>query len=67
MILLLPVFFILPDMEEVFDKVSGSEYKSVYILSFKAIDEFLYQFPDNAEIVLTYFENNERMNDRINL
>ena len=31
----------------------------MYILPFRAIDEFLYQFPENAEIVLTYIENNE--------
>jgi hypothetical protein len=40
-------------------KVGESEDKSWYLLSFRAIDEFLYQFPDNAGILLTYFENNE--------
>jgi ATP:ADP antiporter, AAA family len=48
-------------MEEVFKKVSGSEDIPVYILPFKAIDDLLYQFPDNSEIVLTYIENNERL------
>jgi hypothetical protein len=46
-------------IDEVFDKVNGGERKSIYVLSFKALDEFLYQFPDNEEIILTYLENNE--------
>ncbi len=49
------------NMNEVVDKVSESENISGYLLSFGAIDEFLYQFPDNAEILLTYLENNERL------
>jgi ATP:ADP antiporter, AAA family len=36
-----------------------SEKATVYILSFRAIDEFLYQFPDNEEVLMTYFENIE--------
>ena len=43
-------------MDEVFDKVNGGERKSVYVLSFRALDEFLYQFPDNEDIILTYLE-----------
>jgi hypothetical protein len=46
-------------MDEVFDKVNGGERKSIYVLSFRALDEFLYQFPDNEDIILTYLENNE--------
>jgi hypothetical protein len=46
--------------EEVFNNVSGTEFKSVYLLSFKALNEFLYQFPDNSGILLTYFENIEK-------
>jgi hypothetical protein len=46
-------------MDEVTDKVSAGEYKSVYILSFKALNEFIYQFPDNSEIIYNFFENNE--------
>lgn len=33
--------------------------KVFYILSLKAIDEFLYQFPDNGERIYKYFEENE--------
>ena len=31
-----------------------------YILPFKAVEEFLYQFPDNADAVFNYFDENER-------
>jgi hypothetical protein len=48
-------------MEEGFDKVGENENISGYLLSFGAIDDFLYQFPDNAGILLTYLENNERL------
>ncbi len=41
------------------DTIAGTGSSSVYILSFKAIDEFLYQFPDTSEIILEYLENNE--------
>jgi ATP:ADP antiporter, AAA family len=47
--------------DEMSGNVGGGGHNSVYILSFKAIDDFLYQFPDNAEIILTYLENNERL------
>jgi ATP:ADP antiporter, AAA family len=47
--------------DELFDKIKGSEKAQVYILPFSAIDEFLYQFPDNAGIMLTYFEDNENI------
>jgi hypothetical protein len=46
-------------MEEVFDKPVDSNNISGYLLSFSAIDEFLYQYPDNAGILLTYLENIE--------
>ena len=53
--------FYTASMEGEFDKVSGIENASFYVLSFKALDEFLYQFPDNTDIILTYVENNERL------
>jgi AAA family ATP:ADP antiporter len=49
------------DVQETSDKIRWKELSSVYILSFRAIDEFLYQFPDNSEIVLTYTEKSERL------
>jgi AAA family ATP:ADP antiporter len=48
-------------MEEVLDKTVESENNSGYLLSFKAIDEFLYQFPDNAGTILRYLENSEQL------
>jgi hypothetical protein len=48
-------------LDEVFEKANGSENAPVYILPFKAIDEFLYQFPDHAGIIMVYFENNENV------
>ncbi|MBK8884074.1 MAG: MFS transporter [Bacteroidales bacterium] len=45
--------------EQLLAKSAGVEYASVYILSFRALEEFLYQFPDNSEIVLTYLEKSE--------
>jgi ATP:ADP antiporter, AAA family len=47
--------------DELFEKVNGSEKSPVYILPFRAIDEFLYQYPDDSGIILTYFENNENI------
>ena len=47
------------NMEEVLDKPVDSNNISGYLLSFSAIDEFLYQYPDNAGILLTYLENIE--------
>jgi AAA family ATP:ADP antiporter len=47
--------------EEGIDKVSESGNSSAYFLSFNALNEFLYQFPDNAGIIFTYFENNEQL------
>jgi AAA family ATP:ADP antiporter len=49
------------NLEEVFDKAGESDNNSGYYLSFIAIDEFLYQFPDNAGILLGYLEKNERL------
>jgi ATP:ADP antiporter, AAA family len=54
-----PSFLYTSEMEEVVDKISGSGHLSIYILPFRALNEFLYQFPDNNEIVLTYFENHD--------
>lgn len=39
------------------DKMPGKAF--FYILSFKALEEFLYQFPDNGDIIFKYFEENE--------
>ncbi len=49
------------NIDEVSERVNGSGRISGYILSFKALDEFLYQFPDNARIILTYIENTESL------
>jgi ATP:ADP antiporter, AAA family len=46
-------------MDELLDKASGSMGTSVYVLPFRALDDFLYQFPDNEEIIMRYFENIE--------
>jgi ATP:ADP antiporter, AAA family len=54
-------FFYTSEMEEVVNKISGSGHLSIYILSFSALNEFLYQFPDNSEIILTYFENHDNL------
>jgi ATP:ADP antiporter, AAA family len=49
---------------ERFDGKNGSGAKSsFYIMPLNAVEEFLYQFPDNADIVLKYLENiNVEMN-----
>ncbi len=39
--------------------ISGGSRFPVYILPFRAIDEFLYQYPDNSVKVLGYLETNE--------
>jgi hypothetical protein len=41
-------------------KHKASDNSAFYILPFKAVEEFLYQFPDNADAVFNYFEENER-------
>ena len=41
------------------DNIGGTDRSSAYILSFKALNEFLYQFPESSEIVLTYLEKIE--------
>jgi hypothetical protein len=49
-------FFYTSEMGEVVDKISGSGHLSIYVLPFRALNEFLYQFPDNSDIIMTYFE-----------
>jgi ATP:ADP antiporter, AAA family len=48
------------DADSLPGNITGNEKASFYILSLKAVEEFLYQFPENADILLTYMENNEK-------
>ena len=52
-------FFYAADTEDTDLKERMPEQAFYYILSFKAIEEFLYQFPDNGDIIFKYFEENE--------
>jgi len=42
------------------EKVNPSGDTSYYILPLNAVEEFLYQFPDNTYTILKYLDNNEK-------
>jgi len=48
------------DNVEKWNENLSSADTSFYILSLKTIEEFLYQFPDNTNTILTFIEKNER-------
>jgi AAA family ATP:ADP antiporter len=48
------------NVEELLEKVNLTGHKSGYIISFKAIDEFLYQYPAYEERVMSVIENIEK-------
>ena len=46
--------------EDLLEKVNTAGDTSYYILPLNAVEEFLYQFPDNTNTILKYLDNSEK-------